>query len=153
MHGKGELELNIMNRLAPFSQPTKKGQKRMLNQMLDRSQEVERMLNLDMLDRKLCRLLTLANEKPHISYWGEVYYLLHNVRKQGREARKSIVLYDLPAGKMTYSHLKNCFVAVLPDMNISLQVHELTDALLMGRFVPSAAKQTTFIQGGVDKQA
>lgn len=129
-----------MSKLAPFSAVADKGQRKMRSYTVDRPRrhEVERMINLEMLHEKINRLLSLAKEKPHLSYWGEVYYLLYSVRKQGRVKNKSIVLYDLPAGKMTYSHLKDCFVAVLPDMNISLQVHELTDALLMGRFVPAA---------------
>lgn len=140
--------MDITTRLAPFSQIQKDGQRRMTNRTVDQADQLERMIHLEMFDVNLCRLLTLAKEKPHISYWGEVYYLLYSVRKQGRATKKSMVLYNLPSGRMMYSYLKNCFVAVLPNMNINLQIHELTDALLMGRFIPSAFEQTTYIQSG-----
>lgn len=93
------------------------------------------------LEHELLHFLTLAKQKPYISYWGEIYALLYRVRKDGKAKRQPIKLYDIPSGELIYDYEKDRFVAKLPDLNLMLKDHELTDALLRGALVPGGQAQ------------
>jgi hypothetical protein len=92
-------------------------------------------------EHELHRFLDLAKQKPYISYWGEVYALLYQVRKNGKAQRKHIKLYDIPSGEVVYDYERDRFVAKLPDLNLILEDHELTDALMRGALVPAGRGQ------------
>lgn len=81
--------------------------------------------------------LALSKQKPYLSYWGELFALLYQIRKEGRAANQDILLYDLPTGRLKYSYEKDRFAAELPEMNILLKADELIDSWIRGILVPS----------------
>ena len=72
-----------------------------------------------------------------MSYWGELFYLLYQIRRKSEAMKQDLPVYVLPSGQMIYSWAKCRFIAILPDMNIHLTEQELVDALLKGILVPS----------------
>jgi hypothetical protein len=93
--------------------------------------------DIEMLVKELQQFLSLAKRKPYISYWGEVFYILHSIKKKANELRTTVSVYDIwPAGKIVYDIDSRCFVALLPELSIKFRDNEFVDALLDGRFVP-----------------
>ena len=98
-------------------------------------------LETGLIDKQILHILTMSKEKPYISYWGELYYLLYKMKRKAEQLRQNIMLYHLPSGTMIFNYRKKRFIAMIPDMNIALKDHELADALFKGALVPEASLQ------------
>lgn len=88
------------------------------------------------VSEQIKQFLLLAKRKPYMSYWGELFHILYTMRRMGQRDRRDIDLYNLAAGKVIFDWRRDRFLALLPDMTITLTDQELVDALLRGILVP-----------------
>jgi hypothetical protein len=93
--------------------------------------------DIELLVKDLQKYLLISKRKPYMSYWGEVFYILHSMKKKAKESGTTVFIYDIqPVGKIVYDADSHCFVALLPEISIKLRDSEFVDALLDGRLLP-----------------
>lgn len=95
------------------------------------------MYNLKDIQNHFLVTFRLFKSKPYLPFWGEFFYIIHKVKREFRNSKDDIFLYELDINQKVFYQIHNNKVRLeLSDFNILLNEQEFIDGLLQGRFWP-----------------
>jgi hypothetical protein len=91
-----------------------------------------------MLEEQILALVRLKQRDPYHPVWGELFFLLYQVKKDAEKRKKTVKLYEVEGLDLLYLPEKKRFFLKAQGVSFFLTIEELTTAILDQRFLPKA---------------
>ncbi|WP_391560629.1 hypothetical protein [Robertmurraya sp.] len=90
------------------------------------------------IEQQLLHYVHLSGKNPSLPVWGEIFYILYEIKRESENNQRDIVAYRVQGEYlMIYDAKKKRFVLTVPGVTFNLKICELTTSILKGRFLPS----------------
>ena len=88
------------------------------------------------IQNRLKKVISLYKERPYLPFWGEIFIILQELKKDTHLKKHKILLYETKESVPVFYQPDGRFCVAAPDFNILLTQEKFIDSLLKGMFWP-----------------